>query len=229
MALNFPDSPALNAVFTSGAQSWKWDGTKWVTNSSLPAFPPNDDGEYVMVNGVWRLKSQSFDLVGKLFQDIPVPSWGPGQARLTGFATFPAKAFISMVVSMDGSTFRSGASDYLIAGFTHYTGSAGLQNMPVTAIPFIQVTAWGDTVDAPQVIDTVMILKMGPNGYTSYTSHAASSLNDPVYGFSTLMYGGFTNGISAAGTPIMALRLIFNAMSGGVAPTLGKLDVEWRV
>lgn len=34
MALNFPSSPTLNQVFTSGSQSWSWNGTVWVSPSS---------------------------------------------------------------------------------------------------------------------------------------------------------------------------------------------------
>jgi len=30
MALDFPASPALNQIFTSGSSSWKWDSVKWV-------------------------------------------------------------------------------------------------------------------------------------------------------------------------------------------------------
>jgi hypothetical protein len=37
MALDFPNAPALNAVFSSGGQSWRWDGVKWVIGSSGPA------------------------------------------------------------------------------------------------------------------------------------------------------------------------------------------------
>lgn len=34
MALNFPTSPTLNQVYTSGSYSWTWDGTTWKSNSS---------------------------------------------------------------------------------------------------------------------------------------------------------------------------------------------------
>lgn len=35
--LNFPDAPTVNQIFTSGAISWKWDGTKWVVSGNAVA------------------------------------------------------------------------------------------------------------------------------------------------------------------------------------------------
>jgi hypothetical protein len=38
VAINFPDSPAVNDIFTSGTKTFKWDGTKWdiiVTASAI--------------------------------------------------------------------------------------------------------------------------------------------------------------------------------------------------
>lgn len=32
--INFPDSPTVGQVFTSGAASWSWDGTKWAAGGS---------------------------------------------------------------------------------------------------------------------------------------------------------------------------------------------------
>ena len=34
MALNFPDSPAVNDIFTSGSSRWIWNGTSWVRQGS---------------------------------------------------------------------------------------------------------------------------------------------------------------------------------------------------
>ena len=34
MPLNFPNSPSLNQIYTSGSNSWKWDGTVWNAISS---------------------------------------------------------------------------------------------------------------------------------------------------------------------------------------------------
>ena len=35
MALNFPQSPALNDVYTYNGWSWRWNGTSWVTNTLI--------------------------------------------------------------------------------------------------------------------------------------------------------------------------------------------------
>ena len=29
-AIDFPNNPTLNQVFTSGNKSWQWDGVKWI-------------------------------------------------------------------------------------------------------------------------------------------------------------------------------------------------------
>ncbi len=34
--LDFPDTPALNAVYSSGGVAWKWDGTRWI-HTAMPS------------------------------------------------------------------------------------------------------------------------------------------------------------------------------------------------
>ena len=31
MAIDFPNSPATNALYTTAGKTWKYDGEKWVT------------------------------------------------------------------------------------------------------------------------------------------------------------------------------------------------------
>ena len=40
MPLNFPTSPSLNDIYTSGSSSWRWNGTAWVAL-----------GQYTVVTG----------------------------------------------------------------------------------------------------------------------------------------------------------------------------------
>jgi hypothetical protein len=46
MPLDFPNSPALNQVFTAGTASWQWDGTKWtaVSSTSTSGYLPLSGG-----------------------------------------------------------------------------------------------------------------------------------------------------------------------------------------
>ena len=39
MALDFPNSPTVGQIFTSGTTSWTWDGTKWVVQASGSTVP----------------------------------------------------------------------------------------------------------------------------------------------------------------------------------------------
>ena len=41
MAINFPNSPALDATFTDGSTSWQWDGTTWNLVTSTANVTPN--------------------------------------------------------------------------------------------------------------------------------------------------------------------------------------------
>lgn len=42
MALDFPNSPALNDTYTSGTRTWKWDGTAWGLTASGIVGPAGD-------------------------------------------------------------------------------------------------------------------------------------------------------------------------------------------
>jgi hypothetical protein len=61
MAIDFPNAPTLNQVFTSGGQSWTWDGAKWVA-SGLAGAPYVPQAGYVpamndnrIINGDMRI------------------------------------------------------------------------------------------------------------------------------------------------------------------------------
>lgn len=40
MPIDFPDSPALDQLFTVGPQTWRWDGTVWRINEAQGATGP---------------------------------------------------------------------------------------------------------------------------------------------------------------------------------------------
>jgi hypothetical protein len=44
MPLNFPDSPSLNEIYTSGSNVWIFDGTVWNASSSVIVGPAGSIG-----------------------------------------------------------------------------------------------------------------------------------------------------------------------------------------
>ena len=55
--IDFPASPANGQVFTSGAQSWTWDGTKWVASGNA-VMPPLSTGDNRLINGDMRINQR---------------------------------------------------------------------------------------------------------------------------------------------------------------------------
>ncbi len=45
MAINFPDSPSVNDIHTSGDMSWKWDGTTWKATIATSVPIPSQSGQ----------------------------------------------------------------------------------------------------------------------------------------------------------------------------------------
>lgn len=125
-----PSTPADNSLWWKSDSGALWlrynDGNsvQWLQVNSNLILPPQDGNEYVMRNGLWRLKSQSLDLVGASAVNIPVPA-GAKLVKLDGTALMPTATNTSLVfrVSLDGSTFMQAAADYTHGGFIHYTGS----------------------------------------------------------------------------------------------------------
>ena len=45
MAINFPDSPSVNDIHTSGNMSWKWNGTSWEATITTSIQIPSQSGQ----------------------------------------------------------------------------------------------------------------------------------------------------------------------------------------
>jgi len=236
----FPsDSPPPNPV--SGQLWWESDtgllyvyytdanSSQWVEviSSSMPD-PPADGNEYVRVNGVWRLKSQSFDMTGTQIQSVAVPSWRPKQARLSGYA-YTANAVVmalTLRVSADGTTYFSGASDYTRAGLSHSTGATapGVGTSTATASNAWLCTVNGDNGNLAHVFNVDVALER-PDSTVScftYSSYGASFSNNAAVQYSKIWLHGFT---ALAMTSSLTLGgLQFGATANIVK---GKLTVEW--
>lgn len=186
---------------------------------------PSDSGEYVRVNGVWRLIRQSFDTAGKITQDIPVPTWGPTQARLTTYTLVPSTSnTLAWRISTDGTTFPSGASDYADGGWYHTSSGAGaFGNSSLTARSYWYggVASFGNV---PFQMDLVVVLVRSTSALyfsfrSSTTDWTSSSMNHQ-------MQSGYAGGaVFGTGLAIKALRWF--TVNATPVPSFGKIVVEW--
>ena len=80
MAINFPTSPTLNDVHTDGENSWKWNGTSWV--SSLEVVPPipsqtGQAGEFLSTDGSsadWISDAGQIETPGNYYKNYKIKS-----------------------------------------------------------------------------------------------------------------------------------------------------------
>lgn len=95
MALDFPSSPALNQVFTSGNRSWIWNGTEWIGNTPIINYTANSA---LLGNGT------------SLFQEVAPGTAGnllTSNGTTWTSATAPAGGITNVVTATGNTTLTS--------------------------------------------------------------------------------------------------------------------------
>lgn len=220
------DSGAMFLRFNDG------NTTQWIqTNGPGLTVPPNDDGEYVMINGVWRLKSQTLVLTGAT-KDVIIPA-GARMVLARGHVLANAagnNSFCFRVAVADTVTFLAGASDYWYSGFNHYASSAtptAVSNMAGAGASFGYLAFSNDTNTFVQVTDARIGL-----------TRATASLNFHTQGTHTVYNTGaaigYTDGQfrtqvigSSAGSNLSVKALRFLLAAGASFDANSYVYLEW--
>ena len=234
MAMDFPASPTNGQVFVFGGIAYTWNGYAWVGGGqpAAGADAPSDGGEYVRVNGVWRLKEQNFTPVGTIL-DVTVPA-NARMAKIVAYL-YPTTATATqaaMVVSADGTNFCVTLNDYYYAGFIHGTGNAvpsNVINVPMTgasSLPLIPGNSTS-TNDIASIIMTLQLIRPAPA--TNWNAHIVSHvyLSPAAQLNSDFIYRGYITGASAAGSALALkiLRFSFNGANTYAAGT--SINIAW--
>ena len=213
---------------------WFVDGTssQWVQiNAPLAPFDdaPSDGNEYVRVNGVWKLKHQTF-VPSSTALVIPVPV-GAKHAKIYGRIFWTGTGMnLAMRMSSDGTTFPAGASDYVYGGQQMVTGSSGSPIKIALAtggtIP-ITPNAYSDSPNFPIMFDghiSVYRPTSIAGGFTaSFVGHnyhsAVTALNQHTLSI------GYNNGGHAGIAQLAALQFV-NLLTGTFLPQ-SVFAVDW--
>jgi hypothetical protein len=207
VAFDFPNSPTTGQIYQpTGGPLWQYDGEKW--KGGQVAGPQ---------------KEQFFDVSGLTQKDIPVPAWAK-HCRITGSIFVSAAAYVQMRVSVDGSTFIAGASDYTNNAPTHTsTGQVFGSVAQATASAFI-LSSSADIATIPINFTTeINVARPSTSAILFVKSYsrvylAASTLV-------TAWYGGWVNAAPMGSVLVAkALRILLNTGSFAAGSTL---HVEW--
>jgi hypothetical protein len=189
---------------------------------------PSDGAEYVRVNGVWRLKRQSFTAITNGI-NITVPA-GAQIAKFSGklWAATAVNTAAIMRLSADGSTFLSGASDYVVSGSNFFGGS----NPSPVKQGHTTTSAWTlapttSQVGAPLMFDGQLIVAKNNSGQLFGFQNKGWTFENNA---TLYMYGYDWNGY----TGVAALNAINNLpafqiipIGGGTFAAGSMISVEW--
>ena len=222
MAMDFPASPTNGQVFISGNVTYTWNGYAWVGGIPVAgADAPSDGGEYVRVNGVWRLKEQSFNPVGVASQIIPVPT-GAKRAVLTGnLQVASAIGNVLAQISTDGSTFLGGASDYFWGMPSHWSGTQGYMYTPMASSTALALSGAHDHLTLPVLFTTDLALTAPAGKYCTYKSYSKQYYAGATAAYGTSWPYGYPTG---AGITIKAFSITLgaNIVAGST------INVQWQ-
>jgi hypothetical protein len=206
VAFDFPASPSQGQIYApTGGPAYQWDGEKW--KGGQPSGPQTE---------------QFFDASGLANVDIQVPTWAKG-VEITGNTMSASGTYPVLRVSMDGTTFLAGATDYSNVGPIHNTGSSGYAVAALATGDHIQLGLNSDVPTFPQLFTANMTL-VRPTTSTSYHLKNYLSLFQSLAANQYRTYWNTGEVRNATGLAIKALRVLCN---GGTFNAGSWVRVKW--
>lgn len=198
-ALNFPDNPNVNDVFTAGAREWIWDGSVWVSNSgrentrrisaNAPADPiegdewyESDTGKlYIYFNDNWvqqlgfnptksiRSESANTALVSGDANQV-IRFTGTSSQVLTVDDVLEVGDRVEVIQDNSGSVeFSSGSGVNLLSDNGEFGSSGQNTKVEIMCVAFGEYRLYGDLVEAVSSIEATGGTLTDVGGYRYHT------------------------------------------------------------
>lgn len=220
-----------SGAFANGYVKIKWLGAT-PPQSNAVGEAPQDGSEYVRVNGLWRLKSQTLVLDGVQTATVTIPA-GAKMLRAEGIVSTVTQLAACITYwrgSVDGTTFLSGASDYFYVGMAHYSGSAGYTNMPGGAANLGYLTIGTDySANQPHKFRALFPLTRNANNVNIIVMVNAQYYNSPATNsYTDLQFHSIlvSTNIGTSLTPLKAL--LFGIGNGPVGSAgAANITLDW--
>jgi len=213
MAINFPNSPSVNDIHTSGDMSWKWNGTSWeatiITSIPIPS-QSGQAGEFLTTDGTtmtWEpVVTNPYDTATTSTGYFDVPSGttaqrpgspATGNLRLNttdtslehyADGTWIQFAGSSPAISSIGPTTAAVTGTSITMVGTNFVSGAVVKLIGTNAV---QITAASTTVNSPtEIVFTTPVLLVANEPYDV-------KVTNPNGGYAVL-----DDALDAGGTPI---------------------------
>ena len=204
---DFPASPAVGDT----SNGYQWTGEMWAGAPLLGQAPTE----------------QFFDPTGLVNLDISVPAWAKG-VEIIGNVYTTGGAAVVMRVSMDGTTFGAGASDYNNTAASHATGTGGYATNATVNSNFMYLGVNADSVIVPVSFSAEMNLTR-PNTAALFHLKVYSKQYDGAAAYQYRTWWGnstVVTALSGSNLAIKALRIMHG--TGGIAFPAGSfIKVKW--
>jgi hypothetical protein len=213
---NMPEAPTDGAIYGR-----RGSDSSWQVATGTFTDAPSDSAEYVRINGVWRAKAQSFDVGGLASKDITVPTTAK-RMRLNVVLWTASSQQSNLLVSGDGTTFPTGASDYTIAGFQHQTGNSTFTAQTAIALNRIPIAAASNSSVVPVVAEVHMAVAKGGAfaGRLMASNYDTTSTIHYMHRF----YSFYVNHALGSVTTLKAVRL---SVDSGTWASASTIEVQW--
>lgn len=226
MAMDFPTSPNPGQTYTYAGITYTWNGYGWIGgalgSAGVIGDAPSDGNEYVRVNGVWRLKEQSFAVNGVTEQVVTVPA-NAKMALIEGSFMVASSAlrYTVLQLSLDGTNWVSGSTDYFSIGSVHWAGTAGQGPVAAVTSPYIVVVDACDNSTISSIFRGQLLIE-GLNCQATYQGESRHWYSGAGFGFGF----GSNYGYPVAASPhtIKKFKILGNSNQ---TFTSSKLNVRW--
>ncbi len=180
MAINFPDSPVLNQVFSSAGRRWRWDGTTWISlfdkgNVDISDTPPLNPS----LGDLWYDSSTGICFVyyydGDSFQWTDIGSGGNTTLN-------PLSSINSPTVNLSHNTTTGVLSADVSSIASFFTGAnQSLANSGYQRLPGGLIIQWGFSQITANPITYNFPISFPNQGFQIYVTQD-SDPNQPLAG-----------------------------------------------